>query len=291
MKKKIVSVLVLLFIPILLLSCKNNDSEKSDKVKVVTSIYPMKEFTEVIGGDKVEVISLIPDNVEPHDYEPNTKDYEELIKADLFIYNGLGMEEWLDDVKEQLKDNITYVNASDKVSVIKEGKKKDPHAWLSLLEAKNQCETIKNALVKADKDNEEYYEKNYEDYTIKLQDLYNEYDEKNNNINTNKFVTSHAAFGYLCRDFGLKQSYLHDMFGEGEITAKEYENLAKYCTDNNISTIFSEQEESSKEAETLANEINGKVVPLYTLETKVEGKSYLEVMKSDLDTIYTSLKK
>lgn len=290
MKRKIVSLLVLLLIPVLLLSCKDN-TESSDKLKVITSIYPMKEFAEVIGGDKVEVKSLIPDNVEPHEYEPNTKDYEELIKADLFVYNGLGMEEWLDDVKKQIKDDVTYVNASDNVNVIKEGKKEDPHAWLSLLEAKNQCETIKNALVKADKNNKDYYEKNYKDYVGKLQNLYDEYNDKFKNIGTNKFVTSHAAFGYLCRDFGLEQSYLHDMFGEGEITAKEYKNLAEYCEDNNISTIFSEEEESSKEAETLANEINGKVVPLYTLETKVDGKSYLEVMKSDLDTIYSALNK
>lgn len=295
MKKFLLKASMVLLLPIMLIGCgsqKNKSSEESGKVEVTVSISPIKEFTELIGGDKIEVTSLVPDNAEPHDIDLKPRDFEKLTKSKLFIYNGLGMEDWLDEVKEQIsEDNIKYVDTSEHGNAIKTDGKIDPHQWLSLKEAINQCNNIKLALSEVDPNNKDYYEENYEKVKKDFEELYNEYLPKFQSLEHKNFVTSHEAFGYLCRDFGLKQQALNDLFGEGELTAKKIEDLVKYCDDNGVNTIFSEEEDSQKEAQTLANEINGEVKPLYTLETKVEGKSYLEVMKINLEEIYESMNK
>ena len=296
MKKFLLKASIILMLPIMLIGCgtqsdKNINNEEK-KVNVTVSISPVKEFTELIGGDKVKVTSLIADNVEPHDVDLKPRDFEKLTKSELFIYNGLGMEDWLEQVKEQIsEDKIKYVDTSENGNPIKTDGKTDPHQWLSLKEAINQCNNIKNALEEVDPENKTYYEENYEKVKTDFEELYNEYLPKFQSLEHKNFVTSHEAFGYLCRDFGLEQQALNDLFGEGELTAKKIEDLVKYCNDNGVTTIFSEEEDSQKEANTLAKEINGEVKPLYTLETKVEGKSYLEVMKINLEEIYDSMSK
>lgn len=295
MKKFLLKASMVLLLPIMLIGCgsqENKSIEENGKVEVTVSISPIKEFTELIGGDKIDVTSLVPDNAEPHDIDLKPRDFEKLTKSKLFIYNGLGMEDWLEEVKEQIsEDKIKYVDTSENGNAIKTDGKIDPHQWLSLKEAINQCNNIKIALSEVDPNNKDYYEENYEKVKNDFEELYNEYLPKFQSLEHKNFVTSHEAFGYLCRDFGLKQQALNDLFGEGELTAKKMEDLVKYCDDNGVNTIFSEEEDSQKEAQTLANEINGEVKPLYTLETKVEGKSYLEVMKINLEEIYESMSK
>lgn len=295
MKKFLLKASMVLLLPIMLVGCgseENKSSKESGKVEVTASISPIKEFTELIGGDKIEVTSLVPDNAEPHDIDLKPRDFEKLTKSKLFIYNGLGMEDWLEEVKEQIsEDKIKYVDTSENGNAIETDGKIDPHQWLSLKEAINQCNNIKLALSEVDPNNKDYYEENYEKVKNDFEELYNEYLPKFQSLEHKNFVTSHEAFGYLCRDFGLKQQALNDLFGEGELTAKKIEDLVKYCDNNDVNTIFSEEEDSQKEAQTLANEINGEVKPLYTLETKVEGKSYLEVMKINLEEIYESMDK
>ena len=295
MKKFLLKASMVLLLPIMLIGCgseENKSSKESGKVEVTASISPIKEFTELIGGDKIEVTSLVPDNAEPHDIDLKPRDFEKLTKSKLFIYNGLGMEDWLEEVKEQIsEDKIKYVDTSENGNAIETDGKIDPHQWLSLKEAINQCNNIKLALSEVDPNNKDYYEENYEKVKNDFEELYNEYLPKFQSLEHKNFVTSHEAFGYLCRDFGLKQQALNDLFGEGELTAKKIEDLVKYCDNNDVNTIFSEEEDSQKEAQTLANEINGEVKPLYTLETKVEGKSYLEVMKINLEEIYESMDK
>lgn len=296
MKKFLLKASIILMLPIMLVGCgtqsDKNINNEEEKVNVTVSISPVKEFTELIGGDKVKVTSLIADNVEPHDVDLKPRDFEKLTKSELFIYNGLGMEDWLEQVKEQIsEDKIKYVDTSENGNPIKTDGKTDPHQWLSLKEAINQCNNIKNALEEVDPENKTYYEENYEKVKTDFEELYNKYLPKFQSLEHKNFVTSHEAFGYLCRDFGLEQQALNDLFGEGELTAKKIEDLVKYCNDNGVTTIFSEEEDSQKEANTLAKEINGEVKPLYTLETKVEGKSYLEVMKINLEEIYDSMSK
>ena len=299
MKKKIISGILAAITSIMLIGCghsssdtKINDNIDDKKLKIMASIYPMKEFAKKIAGDKAEISCMVPDNMEPHDYEPKTKDFEALTKSDIFIYNGLGVESWVDSVNSVIGDkDICILDTSEGVDVIKEGDIIDPHCWLSLKEAQKQAGNIKDVLVEIDESNKNYYEQNYDQFISELEGLYNEYKGKFDGLENKNFVTGHAAFGYLCRDFGLQQKSVEGLLAEGEPTPKQLEELVLFCKENNIKTIFSESLASPKVSETLANEIGAKVVPILTLESNEDGKSYVEAMRYDLEEIYKCLSK
>lgn len=296
MKKKIISGALAVITSIMLIGCgtnsdtKTTNDEGNKKVNIMVSVYPLKEFADKIAGDKAEVSCMVPENMEPHDYEPKTKDFEALIKSDAFIYNGLGLETWVDQVKSVIGDKeLRIVDSSEGVEVRKEGEVIDPHSWLSLKEAEKQAENIKDTLVEIDEDNKAYYEENYDAFVGELESLYNEYKEKFDNLSTKDFVTGHAAFGYLCRDFGLQQKSVENLFAEGEPTPKQLEQLVTFCKENNIKTVFSESLASPKVSETLAKEVGAEVVPILTLESNEDDKSYVEAMRYNLEEIYKCL--
>ncbi|NFN16783.1 ABC transporter substrate-binding protein [Clostridium botulinum] len=300
MKKRFFLTLSCILMSLFIIGCSNSNStnesnkvnDDSKKLQVMVSIYPLKEFTEKIGGDKIEVTCLVPENMEPHDYEPKTKDFEKLMNSDIFIYNGLGMEHWIDSVNNVVSDDkVLKVNSSDGIDVRKEGELVDPHSWLSLIQVQKQCENIKDALISLDETNKDTYEENYNKFKKELQGLYDEYSVKFNDLSQKDFITGHAAFGYLCRDFGLTQKSVENLYGEGEPTPKELENLVNFCKENNKKVIFSESLASPKVSETLASEVGAEVVPIYTLESSEDDMSYLDAMKSNLDKIYKSLSK
>lgn len=297
MKKKIISGVLAILTGVMLIGCNSKtenaaNSVTDEKLNVIVSIYPLKEFTEKIAGDKVNVTCLVPDNVEPHDYEPKTKDFEALSKSKVFVYNGLGMETWVDKVNEVIKDKgVTIVDSSTNVEVRKEDGQVDPHIWLSVKNAEVQSENIKNALVKLDEKNKDYYEENYKKFKVELENVYNEYKPKFDSLNKKNFVTGHAAFGYLCRDFGLNQKSVENLFAEGEPTPKQLEELVKFSKENNIKTIFSESLASPKVSQTLAKEVGAEVVPILTLESKEDDKDYIQAIKYNLDEIYNCLSK
>lgn len=294
MKKKIIAAALSALMMVGIAGCSKNDNtaKEDNKVKITVSINPVREFAQAIGGDKVDISMLVPEGTEPHDFEPKAKGLEELTKSDIFAYNGAGMEDWIDKVLEvaESSEKVTVVDTSKNVNLIKENGKTDPHTWLSLKEAKNQSKAILDALVKVDAKNKSYYEANYDKFSKELDTLYNDNEERFKNLKNKNFVTGHEAFGYLCRDFSLKQKSVEDMFGEGEATPKALEALTAYCKENNIKTIFSESLASPKTSETLANEAGAKVQKIYTIESKEDNLSYLQAMKKNLDEIYESLK-
>ncbi|MBK1811384.1 zinc ABC transporter substrate-binding protein [Clostridium sp. YIM B02505] len=290
---RIATVLSSLVLVISFVGCtKSAVKTDSDKLKVTVSINPLKEFAEAIGKDKIDVNVMVPEGMEPHDFEPKSKDLVELNKASIFVYNGFGMEEWLDKVEDTIEDKnkIQLIDSSKGIEQIKTDGKVDPHIWLSLKNAETQSYNIKEALVKADSKNKDFYEKNYKEFTDKLEKLYGDNKIKFNELKTKDFVTGHEAFGYLCRDFGLTQMSVEDVFAEGEITPQKLKDLVEFCKANNIKTIFSEQLASPKVSQTLANEVGAKIETIYTIESKEDNKDYYESMKDNLDKIYNSLK-
>lgn len=263
------------------------------KINVVASINSVRDFAQKVGGDKVNVTLLVPEGTEPHDFDPKPKDLEKLANADLFVYSGAGMEDWIDSVKSAVgsSEKLTILDASKNVDLIKSDGKTDPHIWLSLKEAKNQSKSILDELIKLDSKDKDYFEQNYNNFAKDLDDLYNSNKSRFASLANKDFVTGHEAFGYLCRDFGLTQKSVEDMFAEGEPTPKKLANLVTFCKENKIKVIFMETLASPKVSETLANSVNAKVEKIYTLESKEDGLDYVQAMKKNLDNIYDSLKK
>lgn len=321
MLKRWVALILFLVMVMSLSACTDSkpaNTEEESKVKVSVTFNAMKEFVEAVGQDKVEISTIIPDGTEAHGFEPKAQDLSKLSTARIFVYNGLGMEAWVDEaIQSANNENLIVVNASEGADVITKETtsdghededeheesggheeeeehdhgKYDPHLWLSLKCAQIEAKNIKDALIKADSANKDYYEKNYNAFVSQTESLYNGYNEKFQSVEKKSFVTGHAAFGYLCRDFGLVQSSVRDIYAEGEPSAQQLAELVEYCKENNITTIFAEEMASPEVSQTLANEVGAKVETIYTIESSDGDKTYMERQEENLDKIYDSLSK
>lgn len=299
-KKLIVSVMIASFMCIIsgCSEAPKNIQSKNSKLTVVVSFNAIKELAESVGGNKINIETIIPNGTEPHDYEPKVKDLQTLSSADIFIYNGLNMESWESQTISAVGNRkLTEVDASKGFKPIEvsggssssEYNNYDPHAWLSIKGAEYESKSIENALIKKDPKNKYYYKKNYEKFYSELESLYDEYNKKFKNVKRKDFVTGHAAFAYLCRDFGLSQKSVEDVFAEGEPSSRSLKELTDYCRKNNVKTVFVEDMVSPKVSKALASEVGAKVEKIYTLESKEDNKDYIESMRYNLNVIYKSL--
>ena len=281
------------------------------RLSITVTFDAMEELTKAVVKDLADVSLIIPEGMEPHEAEPTAQNLIFLTNADVLIYNGFGMEFYLEKVLKAVNNkNLVLVEASKGVKPIEidyddhdddehdsyhhhDGHHHgniDPHAWLSLQATRIMVKNIESALSRLDKKNAKTYAKNANFYIKELDKLYAEYVKKFKSVKNKTLVTSHAAFAYLCRDFGLVQNSITDVFAEGEPNAKQLVKLVEYCKKHKVKTIFSEEIANQTLAQTLSNEVGGKVVKIYTIETKEDELPYLMRMKENLKRIYENLR-
>ncbi len=300
--------ILLLFIFILILSgCSNREQSKGNnkrdggKLNVVTTFYPMYYFSKQVAGDSANVTLLIPNGVEPHDWEPTAKDMASIQDADIFVYNSRYFETWTDKVFKSIDTSkLKVVEAAGQIKLLNgEGEKgsqnsKDPHVWLSPLLAKKEVDSIAKAMEQKDPKNKNNYQKNAAEFKAKLDHLDQQYRDAISKAPTKEFVTQHAAFSYLAKEYGLTQIAIAGLSPDVEPTLGKLAELAKLTKEKQIKIIFFEGLTSSKVAKTLANEIGAKTEVLNPLEglTKSEqkqGLDYVGVMKNNLDSLKKAL--
>jgi zinc transport system substrate-binding protein len=154
------SAFTLISLTILLVSLTGciEQPKSSEKINVVTSFYPLYEFSKIIGGEKADVSVLVPAGAEPHDWEPGPQDIVKVESAQIFVYNGVGLEPYVDKIITKTESQkLIVVDSSEGIELIKEGGTPDPHIWLDPVLAKHQVDAIEKAFIKADPKNSDYY--------------------------------------------------------------------------------------------------------------------------------------
>ncbi|WP_300741701.1 zinc ABC transporter substrate-binding protein [uncultured Brachyspira sp.] len=280
--------LTILFILSLLVGCSNvskDNKDSSNKLKVYASIYPMYDFAKKICGDKADVYNMTSAGSEPHDFEITSKDMANLTKANLFIYNGGGMEHWVDTVKDSIKE-LKYVETSSNI----DDKGVDPHFWLSPIKAKKQMENIKNALAEIDAVNADYYNSNYNYYADRLDELDNHFKDVLSKIKNTNVVVTHPAFGHFCEAYSLNQVAI----ARDEADPKAMSDTIAFIKNNNVKAIFYEDFSSSKLVDSIAKETGAKILTLNPIESLSEeyinaGEDYFSVMESNLVSLTNCL--
>lgn len=288
-----------------------NGTTGEKKISVYTSFYAMYDFAKKIGGEKINLTNLVPAGTEPHDWEPTPKDIANLSKANVLIYNGAGMEGWMDKVLSALNNKkLVVVEASKEIKLIKnehedgaeaenedsghEEMEYDPHVWLNPAYAKKQMEVIKDALVSADPGNKEYYEQNFAEHAKKIDDLDQEFKDAVSKFSKKEIIVAHEAFGYLCEAYGLKQVAIEGIAADAEPSPARMGEIVKFAKENNVKYIFFEELVSPKVAETIAREVGAKTEVLNPIEGLEEedikaGKEYISVMKENLEALKKAL--
>ena len=293
-------------------STKNEGAtEKSNKINVITTFYPMYEFTQQVAGDVANISMMVPAGADTHHYEPSAKQIGLLNEADVFIYNSTEMETWVPDVLNTLDDssNHVVVEAAEGISLLghedneevetshdDHQHEEDPHVWLDPVLAQTQVETIMKALQKVDPSNKEIYEKNGQAYIEKLKKLNTEFEEAFDGATQRTFVTEHAAFGYLAHRYNLNQLSIAGLSTENEPSPVQLAKLNQVIKDYNLHVVYQNSDTSTNIAATLAQEADVRVETLYSLESLTEkeiesGTNYLSLMEKNLEALKLSIHK
>ena len=288
--KKIATIIFTILLFIIGCSNKSSNENASDtsntKLQVYASIYPIYDFAKKIAGDKADIYNMTSAGSEPHDFEITSKDMANLTKANLFIYNGGGMENWVDTVKDSIKD-IKYIEASLGIP----NDELDPHFWLSPIKAKKEMENIKNAFIEIDSDNADYYNSNYNVYAARLNDLDNTFRNYLSNIKNTNLVVTHPAFGHFCKEYSLNQVAI----ARDEADPKAMSETITFIKNNNVEAIFYEDFSSSKLVDSIAKETGVKIYTLNPIESLSEeyinsGEDYFSVMEKNFEALTNGLK-
>lgn len=310
MKKRIGLMSLASIVMMLVIGCGNqeNTQPETGKLNVVTTFYPMYDFTKNVAGDEAEVTLLLEAGTDTHGYEPSAKEVAAISDADVFVYNSEEMEVWVSSVLESIDtENTVIVNASEGISLLESTEEDhhdeneedhhhevDPHIWLDPVLAQEEVTNIKEGLVAADPENEEIYETNATQYNEKLQALDQEFTNAFNDATNRVFVTQHAAFAYLADRYDLEQVSIAGISTEEEPSPAKLAELQDYINANDIHYIYYAETSSSKIAETLANETGTELAILnpiegITTEDQEKGTDYIQLMKNNLAALQKSI--
>ena len=280
-------------------------STSDDKLLVYTTFYTLYDFAKKIGKDKVKVVNLISANTEIHHYEPTVKDITKLKNADILIYNGVQLDGWVGKlVKSSNNKNLTQVEASKNVYLLESGNRQvnskesvnyDPHVWLDPNNALEQMREIRDAFIKKDSQNKEYYEKNFGEMEQKVMKLDSDYYNGLMDCTKKDLIVTHGAFLYLCNAFGLSQVAVNDLDAESEPNPARIAKIIDFIKENDVTTIFFEKSSGSKVANVISKEAGVKIDTLSTLEELNEddlnaGRDYFYYMNENLKVLERALK-
>ena len=237
------------------------------RLKVMASFYPMYDFARKVGGDKIQVKDMVPAGTEPHDWEPAATDIRNLEDADLL---------------DGSEDHAHGDNG------------KDPHVWLDPMRAKQEMANIKDAFVKADPENKDYYEANYEKYAGEFDELDQEFRDGLKDTKSRDIIVAHEAFGYLCNAYDLTQLAIEGLTPDSEPDPAKMQEVIEYAKKYDIHTIFFEELASPKVAKTVAKEVDAVTAVLNPIEGLSEedieaGEDYFSVMRKNLEALQKAL--
>lgn len=313
MKRIIVLLLSALMVLSVLSGCDNKKNNNDNKLKVVTTIFPIYDWVrEVLGDVDVDVEALLNNGVDLHSYQPSIEDIAKINNADVFMYVGGESDGWVESVLESNK-NVRVVNLlevlGDSVKLEEElegvehdyehdhedEEEYDEHVWLSLRNAKKCVEAIKDVLCELDSSNADRYEKNAEEYIEKLELLDQKYMEVVSNSKNNTLVFGDRfPFRYLVDDYNL--NYYAAFVGcstESEASFNTITFLAKKLDDLGLTSILTIEGNNHKIAETIiknTENMNQEILTLNSMQGRIlEGDTYLSIMENNLEVLKKAL--
>lgn len=325
MKEKISQIMLSLAILISLVCSIFVQAEDSlAPYQITVTTYALENYVEAIGGDRVQVRNFIPAGADLHSWEPTAREMAELSECDLLIANGADLEPWLGKVSSIL-DPAKVIDTSESVELIPSADwdgydhhhdeedadhaeetgpehehedehwghghvhgPNDPHFWLDPTTAEEQACAVYEALVDLAPEEEETFKENFATVEEKFAALKEKADAFKD-MEHHDFLITHGAFNYLAHRYGLTQLAL--TFGDhADPQAGDFAALIEKAQELGLKVVLYDAMESPKQAEVLADAIDGEVIPVQTLEQlseeeRVDGRDYFERMDEILDIL------
>ena len=303
---------------------KPKNNKKSNKLSIVTTTFSTYDFTRQIVGDKAEVTLLLGPGVDSHSYEPSAGDLVKIKNADIFIYIGGEMEQWVDKVFETdiiNKDKTKMIHVTDCIETIKEqevdgaGEEHhhedehgenhedehehgafDEHIWTSPSNAIKMVKYLSEQFCNLDNENKDIYEKNAKNYIAQIDDLRTKIQEIVDNKKRDRLVFGDKMpMQYFLNEFGLTASAaFNGCSTEAEPSIKTITYLINKVKEENIPAVLYIELSTGKTAKSIANETGAKVLQIQTLHNISKddfknGETYVSLMERNLKVLKEAL--
>jgi zinc transport system substrate-binding protein len=299
----------------------------ADKLPVIASIVPLRDFCEKIGGERVSVKVLIPPGASPHVFEPTPVAVARAMEARVFVYVGAGLDPWAERlIASRAAGRLIAVRATEGLPLIQEvahhhGHHKDhqgsgdhksnrqeeggehakpgrhlhqqgnPHVWLDPVLAKDICRRIAQALIQADPEHKKEYQENLAAYLGELDKLHEEITQKVATFRVRDYVTFHPAFAYFSRRYGLREVGVIEAAPGREPSPGHLQRLIADIRKFGVKAVFAEPQLSPRVAEVIAQEAGVRVLLLDPLGGRPPyGSDYLKLMRHNLAVLAQALK-
>ncbi|WP_426422833.1 metal ABC transporter solute-binding protein, Zn/Mn family [Bradyrhizobium genosp. A] len=233
----------------------------AERLSVVASFSILGDFVRNVGGDRVNVTTLVGPDSDVHVYTPAPADAKRVADAQLVIVNGLGLEGWLPRLVQSSGSKATIVTASAGIAPLKLGSAADPHAWQSVPNAKVYVTDIANALAAADPDDAELFRTQAKAYLEKLEALDREVREAVAKIpaERRKVISTHDAFGYFAAEYGVQFVAPQGVSTETEPSARDIAAIIDQIKAQRIPAVFLENISDDRLIRRIAAETGAKV--------------------------------
>lgn len=282
-----------------------------DKVKVVASFSILADFVRNVGGDRVDVATLVGPGGDAHVYTPTPTDAREVSAARLVIVNGLGYEGWLSRLVKSAGNKATVITATKGIAPRKgkpdehghkHGHKHshghdggDPHAWQSVANAKVYVANIRDALVAADPAGAAAYRANAESYTAKLDALEREVREAVAKLpaERRKVISTHDAFGYFAGAYGVAFIAPQGVSTEAEATARDVARIITQIRKEKIPAVFLENVSDPRLMRRISEEsgakLGGTLFSDALTDEKGAAPTYIDMIRYNIKALTSAL--
>lgn len=300
-KKSLIIILLVILVLIALVSItkkvrENEQIEKNENIKIVTSFYPIYIMTKNItdGVDNIEVINMAETTTGCiHNYTLTTDDLKKFEDADIFVTNGLELEGFINKITKSYSD-LKVINSTEELEKTIENNdenKKDeheinPHVWISIENYKKQVKEITNKLSEYDETNKEKYNQNSEKYLAKINDIENKYKTELTKLENQTILTLNEAFEYLGTNAKFNILSIETDHEESTLSAEKLAGIIDQIKNNNIKAVIIDKLDNEKNTQTIIKETG---IKLIVLDSAMSGTdildSYLNTMKNNLELL------
>jgi zinc transport system substrate-binding protein len=281
--------------------CRSRSTETAG-LSVIASFYPLQEFAQRAAGDRAVVRNLTPPGAEPHDFEPTPQDVLRLKQANVLIYNGAGFEPWVEKLLPEVSAATVQINATAGLPLVrgvleedgKVGQRLDPHVWLDPVLAAQQVDRIVDGLSRADPRSRAVFEANAARVKGDLEAVDRRYASTLAACRRRQFITSHAAFGYLARRYGLTQVAITGLDPESEPSPARLKQIILEARRTGARVIYYETLVNPRVSEVIAREVGARTAVLNPIEgltpdEQRRGENYFTLMDANLKTLAEGL--
>ena len=265
------------------------------RLNVVASFSILGDFVRNVGGDRVNVTTLVGLNGDAHVYSPTPADAKKIADARLVVVNGLGLEGWLPRLVQSSGSKAGIVAATEGVAPRKLGSGADPHAWQSVVNAKLYVTNISRALAAADPAAAEAYRANMQAYLTRLDELDREVRQAVARIpeNRRKVISTHDAFGYLAAAYGIEFVAPLGVSTESEASARDIARIITQIRTQKIPAVFLENISDSRLMQRISAETGARVGgTLYSdslTDEKGNAPTYIDMVRHNIKALTSAL--